>query len=66
MDGTAYQEYYTSKLKRYIDGIDKKIKEEIESGKPDTTRLAQLKQAKYMTPIFDDVFGINERFRNPW
>ena len=66
MDGAAYQQYYTSKLKQYKDSIDEKIRKEIESGKPDKTRLAQLKQAKYMTPIFNDVFGLNERFRNPW
>ena len=66
MDGVAYQQYYTSKLKRYKEELDQKIREEIESGKPDITRLTQLKQAKYITPIFNDVFGTNERFRNPW
>jgi len=61
-----YRDYYVSRLKNYTDSINNKIKEELEKDNPDITRLEQLKQAKYITPIFTDIYGINERFRNPW
>ena len=66
MYGSQYNDLYKAQLKRYQERLNEKMQEELKKEKPDLTKLNQLKQAKYLTPVFDDNFGTFERFRNPW
>lgn len=61
-----YIDYQKRNLMEAIKPIEKKIKEELNKEKPDTNTLNKLEESRIVAGLFTDVFGYNERFRNPW
>lgn len=61
-----YIDYQKRNLMEAIKSIEKKIKEEQNKEKPDTNTLNKLEESRIVAGLFTDVFGYNERFRNPW
>lgn len=46
--------------------INDSIKEKKENGTLNKHDMLKLEEARIMEMAFSDVFGYNERFRNPW
>lgn len=65
-NNTQYRDIYIRQLTANKNKVDELVAEKRKNGHIDQTELLKLKEQRYLTPLFDDVFGYNERFRSPW
>lgn len=65
-NNTQYRDYYLRQLTKNKDKIDKLIAEKKEAGNVDDAEMLKIEEQRFLSPLFDDMFGFNERFKSPW
>lgn len=54
------------KLRKQVEALKKKMKEELEKPEPDITRLNKIQESLYLPDLFSGEYTGYERFRSPW
>lgn len=61
-----FRDYYKRNLSEALKPINKEIEKEKSKENCDTHKLLKLEESKLFAGLFTDIFGYNERFKNPY